>query len=268
MVDIGIEIGGTNMRVATITPESVGAIQKVPTPQDPREALEQLATLAREAAAGDAIGRVVAGMPGVISADGVVHKSPNLPQWHDLTFAQTLGTKLNASVSLHNDADVDALGEAHFGAGKEFGIVGFLVCGTGVGGRRVVHGTVDDYAYGSEPGKQIIDPATGQTLEKLISGRAVGERYNMHPRDVPRDVWDSLTPALARGIYTALLFWSPHAFVLGGSVFRDPNSFQIELIESELQKLNTVYPELPVIRRGALGDDAGLHGCRALLAGM
>lgn len=265
MAKIVFEIGGTHMRIARVEGEKPGSAKKIPTPREPQRAVEELVVLAQEVVEGEVITHAAGGIPGVISHEGRVFRSPNLSGWNGFEFGSALKSALGAeAVAVYNDADIGALGEARFGAGKGFDIVGFLVNGTGVGGSRVVEGTIDKFAYGFEPGQYRCD-SSGATLEGLVSGRAIEKKYGTSAAEVGKKAWEELTPALARGLYTAMLFWSPHVVVLGGSVFLNENAFQLEALERELRTLNTMFPELPVLRRGTLGDSAGLWGAATLL---
>lgn len=265
MAQIVFDIGGSNIRVARVENGVPGTPKKVPTPKEPQQAVEELTTLAQELAEGESIEHVGGGIPGVISHAGSIFRSPNLPKWENFAFEKSLADRLETKVQVYNDADIGALGEARFGAGKGFDIVAFVVGGTGVGGSRVVKESIDQFAYGFEPGQYVYDSSTDETLEQLVSGRAIEKKYGVLPSQAESKVFDELTPILARGLYTVMLFWSPHAIVLGGSVFLDENMFKIEALERELRALNTMFPELPAIKRGTLGDSAGLYGAAALL---
>lgn len=265
MERIIFEIGGTNIRVGRVENGAPTAIKKEATPPRPQDAVEVLARMIRQAAGRDGVEIVAGGIPGIISPGGLVHRSPNLPAWDGFAFGAALSERVNAPCIFRNDADIGGLGEALHGAGRGYDIVAFLVNGTGVGGSRIVRGVIDEQAYGFEPGQYLLDPQTGKTFEQLVSGRAIKEKYHLHPRELSNEIWEGLTPTLAVGLYTAILFWSPDVLVLGGAMFRDEQAFQLESIERELSRLNTMFPELPAIHRGELGDDAGLWGAVSLL---
>jgi len=258
------DIGGTNMRVATVTVEGIGEIQKISTPQEPQEGITTLATLIRDCAEGGAIEAVAGGFPGVVS-EGTIHYGPNLPKWKGVAFATELSRALEASVQVENDADLAALGEASHGAGSGFRTVVYVGIGTGIGCGRVVEGRIDRGMYDFEAGHQIIDVKAGAELESLVSGRAFEKRFGVHPKEAPRAGYDEMTPVLAAGLYNMMLHWSPDIFVLGGSMMNEDNGYRLLEIIAALERLPRVYPRLPEVRLPKFRDTAALHGARAML---
>ena len=67
---------------------------------------------------------------------------------------------------------------------------------------------------------------------------------------------------LSCGLANTIVHWSPDVLVLGGKISQ---YIPIIRIEEYLPKFVRVYPELPKIRKGILGDNAGLYGALALL---
>ena len=115
---------------------------------------------------------------------GVLVKAPNLSRWEGRPIAQMIAKELGTHGFLANDAALGALGEAHFGAGRERNIIAFLTISTGVGGARVVNGKIDEASLGFEPGHQIIDAdktlcpdCDGNDLESYVGGRSLAHRY-------------------------------------------------------------------------------------------
>ena len=54
-MDIVADIGGTNIRIASLIEDSLGVVIKTPTPKESSEGLKVIATLARECAGGKEI---------------------------------------------------------------------------------------------------------------------------------------------------------------------------------------------------------------------
>lgn len=265
MNSVAFDIGGTSMRVALITEEGIGEVKKIPTPEDPKEGIAALASLMHDVA-GPEIGAAAGGFPSVVEK-GIVRGVTNLPKWERFTFSRELSDALeSATVLLQNDADMAALGEAMYGAGKGKKIVAYLGIGTGVGGGRIVEGTIDVGACDVEPGHQIVDCAGMRTLESFVSGRAFEKRFGVHPKDAPRAGYEEMTTVLAVGIHNTILHWSPEVLVLGGSMVVGINGYNIESIGKALQSIPDKVPLMPPIVLAELKDSAGLFGARALLA--
>ena len=258
------DIGGTNLRVARVTEDGITDEHKVPTPEMPEDGVKEMVAAITDIANGESIEALAGGIAGVITEDGTLELTPNLPQWQGFALGKELEVQLGCTAVIKNDADCAALGEVRYGAGHGEDIVAYIGVGTGIGGGRIVQGKIDDYAFGFEPGHQIIDVAEGESWESLASGGAVSKRFGMHPRDVPREEYDKLTPIFAAGLYNTIAHWSPNVLVLGGSMMNEDNGYRVADIQSALDALPKHFP-LPELRRAKLGDAVGLHGARALL---
>src|SRR3989344_5547245 len=98
------DIGGTNMRVAAVSGDSLGEIKKVPTPKDPLEGVAMLAALARECAHGEEVSVLVGGIAADrISESGEVSGATNLRAWEKVNIIRSLSDALGAPVKLVND---------------------------------------------------------------------------------------------------------------------------------------------------------------------
>jgi glucokinase len=263
---IALDIGGTTLRVARAENGILADVRRASTPQKPTEALAVLGDLIAEVSLGRTPERVLGGVAGVVTEDGVIVSSPHLPAWNGFELAAGLSERFSCPIELHNDVELATLGEALHGAGQGARIVAHLRLGTGVGGSRVVDGALEKHAYGFEPGHQVIDVASGGTLESFVGGAALAERFGKDPREIAAQDYQAAVPALAAGIWNAILLWSPDVVVLGGSLVNDANGFHMEDVRSAVEKFRSVLPALPEIRMGALGDDAGLHGAAVLLS--
>src|SRR3989344_5374680 len=261
---VGFDMGATSMRVARVMAEGIGESQKIATPRDVQEGVRLLARLIHECAEGEPLAAVAGGVPAVVS-EGHMYRAPNQEGWTNFNMREALAEALGVPVQIHNDADLAALGEAVYGAGTGKRIVAYVGVGTGIGTSRVVEGRIDNGVYDFEAGHQIIEVSGTGTLESLASGGAFSKRFGVHPKDVPREEYERMTPVLAAGIYNMILHWSPEVVVLGGSMMNEANGYRKGEIVSALGKLPAIYPALPEIRLSQMKDDAGLHGARALL---
>ncbi len=265
-VKIGFDIGGTSMRVASVSENGIGVVLKANTPQSPKEAALKLIALIHEAADGLPVEAIAGGCPGTIEKNNRILRNPNLEEWVGFELGSHIKEEFkDASLAIENDADLAGLGEATYGSGVDKKIIAYVGIGTGVGTTRIVSGVIDAHRFGFEAGHQILDVAAGTTLEETVGGRFVAEKYGMHPRDVPRREYDKLTPFLVAGLYNSILHWSPDVLILGGSMMNEENGFRVADVQAALERLPKHFPTLPEIKKASLGDSAGLHGARALL---
>lgn len=266
MSKVVFDIGGSSMRVAAAEGGAPLRIERARTPEDPDEGFEVLARLIKEVSEGKA-DEIVGGVPGIVGSEGALYRLPNLPKWNGKDLSKFLRKEICESVRLENDVALAGVAEARFGAGEGSSIVGYIRVGTGVGGARIVRGNIDAHVFGFEPGQHILDVEHGTTLENMVSGKALFEKLGAPSEELPHHVYEDLKPAFAAGLYNAVLFWSPETLVLDGPLVNDENGFSVAHLSEALEKINTMLPALPEIKKGVLGDEAGLRGAAALLSG-
>jgi glucokinase len=166
---IGVDLGGTNLRVA-IVDEQGHMVEKLVTPvielrtselviNRMCEHIQQL--IDKYQASGHLHGIGIA-IPGIIDLDtGILRESPNLPGWYDYPVREEVERRLNAKVILENDANAAAMGEFWLGAAREYDSTCMLTLGTGVGGGVIIKGALWHGMTGmaGEPGHTTVDPA-------------------------------------------------------------------------------------------------------------
>ena len=170
MYSIGIDLGGTNLRVAVMRQEGTltDTIALRTRLQEGRdtvvadmcEAVEALRL--RQKGTGKCVG-VGVGTPGPLELPaGILRRPPNLPGWDGFDVRQAIESRLQQPILLESDANVAALAEARFGAGKQYGVdsLCMLTLGTGVGNGIILHGHVWQGANGmaGEAGHMTVVP--------------------------------------------------------------------------------------------------------------
>lgn len=167
MISIGVDIGGTSIKGASINQQgqiiarfSLPIIDK----ETSNKAVERLggkilSFIRENEIQDDEIIGIGVGCPGAINSEkGVVDYSNNL-KWIDVHLQEILEKETGLKVKITNDANAAALGEAYFGAGKEASSVILLTLGTGVGGGIIINGKVyeGNQGKGAELGHTIIE---------------------------------------------------------------------------------------------------------------
>lgn len=266
---IVVDLGGTSTRVALSSDgKTFSDKTKYDTPPTYKAGIDKLKEEIKKLAGEDGSYSVAMGMAGTFDVKtGVLIKSPNLPGWDGNRVGSDLEEGLGTRVDVNNDADMAALGEAVFGAGKGYGIVAMLTVGTGIGGAKVENRKLDDQRHGFEPGHQIIDRKLGKegTLEKLASGRGFAKRCGVEPKDcTDPELWKEEGEILGVGVINTLTYWSPDVVVMGGGMMRDWDKFA-ETMKHYVEENFEMYTVPPIVK-GELGDEMGLYGGLALLA--
>ena len=154
---------------------------------DAEAGIEQAAELVEtvlEAAGADA-GRLLGvgmGLPGPVHSSGVVGSSAILPGWAGTHAAERMRERLSMEVWLGNDANLGALAESTWGAGRDACGLVYLKLATGIGAGIVIDGRLFEGAGGTagEIGHTSLDE-TGDIcrcgsrgcLETYASGSAI-----------------------------------------------------------------------------------------------
>lgn len=145
---IGVDLGGTNLRVAAVNDsgemlESVEALSEIGYGRESVVArlTDAVRFLSRKYSSSHTFKGVGVGLPGIIDLEaGTLHSAANLPGWSGYAAREDLEEKLGATVILENDANCAALGEKWLGAGRGADDLCMITLGTGVGGGFVVNG--------------------------------------------------------------------------------------------------------------------------------
>lgn len=283
---LAVDLGGTQMRAAVIDPDGELLLRR--SEATPRDATcpEALLALVGDVLADQAVERAVIGVPGRVDhRRGRLEHAPNLPpHWPDALVEHSLTERLGVPVTIANDADVAAVGEAYFGAGRRHADLVYLTVSTGIGAgvlldRRLVAGARSL----AEVGHTVLDLSADRraepaSFEDLASGTALSRRAEVAglPADGARVVemvhhadpdasriWDELVDVLAAGITNLAFLFAPSAIVLGGGVGRNGDLLLAPLREALDGHGPRNLPEPIEVLVAELGDDAGLVGAAA-----
>jgi glucokinase len=145
---IGVDVGGTTTAVGLVTRDGdVIADARVPTRASSRDPLDTIVALIgkiTEKAGGSArlIAGVGIGVPGPVDAERGIVGEPvtHIPALGGRALAAELGGRVRLPVSVDNDVNALALGEATFGTGRGTSSLVVLSVGTGIGAGIVLEG--------------------------------------------------------------------------------------------------------------------------------
>ncbi len=239
--------------------------------------------------------------PGPINPQvGIIYSAPNIPGWEQLPLAQILQERFNVPTRLGNDANLAALGEWRYGAGKGHHHLLYLTISTGIGGGVICddqlllghHGLAAELGHVTVlPDGPLCGCGHRGHLEAVASGTAIAryvaeqlaqgvpsslaEFSNPTGRDISMaaENGDPLAKAsLARAgtfigyaLADYLHIFNPSIIILGGGVSRS-GPFLIEPLRTSIAQriISPEYLHGLVITTAALGDDSGLLGALAL----
>lgn len=207
MYYVGIDIGGTGVKAGIVNENGeIVARNKIVT-DTASGANKIIDDIAKQVFAlvndngysMDDIQAIGVGCPGAInSKTGVVDYSNNL-YWEKVPLVSLLEEKTGKTVKVSNDANVAALGESKFGAGKNYNDVILITLGTGVGGGVIIDNKLfeGNESKGTELGHTVIikggEPCTcGRRgcLEAYASATAlIRETKNAMKKDASTYMW-------------------------------------------------------------------------------
>jgi glucokinase len=287
---IGMDLGGTTFKALAVAPEGtiLGRAQDNTQATDgPQAVVQRMLETTRhlQAEVSSPTRRLAAvgfGIPGILDLPaGRVRRSPNLPGWEGFDLRAALVPHLEVPITIENDANAAALGEAWLGAGRGMQHFLMLTLGTGVGGGIIVAGKILHGAcgYAGEPGHTVVDPqgppcgcGSQGCLEQFTSGTAIARlaapyygqttaykvalaarRGESQALEVYRQVGRYL--GIACGSFANLL--NPQGLVIGGAVANAFDLF-IEAMQTTMRQRTfvEVYNSLRIVP-AECGTDAG-----------
>lgn len=309
---IAVDFGGTNIRVAyfpTAEPPPK-KISKSPT----RASEGPEAVIARLEKAIQALIpkehhdlRIGVASPGPLDPTrGVILNAVNLPGWVEIPLKDKLETQFGLPVEIGNDANLAALGEWRFGAGRGTNNLVYLTISTGIGGGVIIDGRllIGAQGLGAEIGHTTVAPegplcgcgqyghleavAAGpaiarQAMGLLESGRSstLREKFELNETLTSKDVGKAAQAGdelacevieqageyIGRALSDLAHIFNPEVFILGGGVTQI-GSLLFEPIDRALRShiMHSAYVEDLRLLPAALGDDAGLIGAMVLVS--
>lgn len=172
-----------------------------------------------------------------------------------------------AQLLLENDANLAALGEAIYGAGKNYNLVGYISLSSGIGGCLISNKSIVPHYFGIEPAHQIINYneikkwSCGQKgcFESYASGKAFQKIFGITPNNCDnKTIWKQYSSLVAVGIANMLVLWSPEVLVIGGGISNKFNQFHTPLIK-KLKSLLPIFQIPPIIKANL--NEPCLYGC-------
>jgi glucokinase len=194
------------------------------------------------------------GTPGIVDATtGVMlSEAVNIPDWKGRNLKAELERVLHLPAFVDNDANVAALGEWVFGAGKGARHLVYITIGTGVGGAIILNGAL-------WRGANFADiPSDDITAERVAVAAQQGDAL---ARFILAEAGKYLGIALA-GIVNLL---NPERLIVGGGVAQ-AGEWLLEPARWELRRRAlTTATETIQLAPAALGINAGILGAAALV---
>lgn len=309
---IGVDLGGTQIRSALMD-ENGNILNRVTewtlAEEGPEAIIGRLEEAIREAAGvmdWAQIRGIGIGAPGPLNPwTGVIHKAPNLPGWHEVPLRNLIAETFKVPAYVGNDANLAALAEKRFGAGKGVDDLVYMTISTGIGGGVIVGGELLLGAHGlaAELGHHTIDingprcgcgnigclealaagPAIARHAVDLIEGGAETSIMELAQGDLNRVTAKLVTRAAKKGdqvaigiiqragfyigvgIVNLLHILDPELVIIGGGVSKAGDLLFDSIQATVWERAMEAFVRQVRIVPAALGDDVGLLGAAALV---
>ena len=313
MVYVGVDVGGMSIKIGLVTKE--GKILKskaFPTEQEKgfKSMFARTADMIKDLLADNGfslidLGGIGIGIPGTVDSKlGLIVSAVNIG-CKNQDLIKEMSQYFNVPIAVGNDANVAALGEQRFGAGKGHENVVMVTLGTGIGGGIIIDGKLyeGNGGAGGEVGHQIIEidgeqcncgrrgcweryaSATGlinQTKYAMAENsnslmhKIANENGGVDGRtaflakdagdEAGKAVVDKYLHYLAEGLLNLGYILHPEIFISGGGISHEGKN----VMEPLRQKLNDDFDRsgmLPYIEvvQASLGNNAGIIGAAALV---
>lgn len=307
---IGIDLGGMSAKAALLAGEKLEGKSRVETSaaNTAEQTALALAHLAMETAekAGKSMEDVQAigiGSPGVVdSANGNIVLWSNF-HWKDVPLGALVEKYTGKKTFVTNDANAAALGEARFGAAKQFSDSILITLGTGIGGGIIIGGKLfEGYrSAGTEVGHMVIRQdgelctcgrkgcferyASAGALIRLTQAEMANDRSSAMWKYAPavekadgrtvflalkegdaaaKKVFDTYIAALGEGVANLVNVFRPQAVIFGGGISAEGETLLVPLRAYVYPRLYVSEKIVPLeLQCAALGNDAGLYGAAA-----
>ncbi|MDN4480355.1 ROK family transcriptional regulator [Demequina muriae] len=298
---IGLHVGERSLRVA-ISDSAFEFLdqREMPLPVDHRHdtTLDRAAMLISElvdglgSALSETLALAIAVPAPVNPATGAVAIPGILPGWEGVPIGEVLGRRLGRPVAVDNDANLGALGEMRFGAGRGTGSLLYVRASYGVGSGIVLSGELYHGVLGiaGEIGHTLVDPhghicrcGSRGCLNTVCGAQALVDSLR-HSRGTVTltdvlDLAEAGDPgcqqvvidaggAIGAVVANTAVSLSPEVIIVGGELSRAGSLFLEPIRESVRRRIPLAQSQKLEVRAAELGQRAELYGALALAADL
>ncbi len=229
MALVGVDLGGTYVRAGLVENDRLVKIVSRPIRSQgtAEEVLSDVIAVLESVISPEVQGAGV-GVPSVVDlATGTIYDVQNIPAWKEVPLRKILEDRFNLPFYVNNDANCFAVGEKHFGHGKNFDNLVGLIIGTGLGAGLIINGKL--YAGPNcGAGEFGMLPYLDANFERYASGQFFLKSHGKPGREFfelaekgdeeARKIFAEFGHHLGEAIKAIMYAVDPEAIILGGSV--------------------------------------------------
>jgi glucokinase len=226
---IGIDLGGTNMRVGLTDGSTLvnSVIEPCPSKEAEEVVINQLKRQIAQLMS-EEVTSIGVGVPSVVDCQqGIVYNVANIPSWKEVHLKEILEKEFNVPVAVNNDANCFALGVWKYGEGKGTKDMVGLTMGTGIGSGIIINGELYN-GVNTGAGEIGSLPFKDADYEFYCSSRFFSELHgdtgaNFGKRAQEGDaeavaVWKEFGGNVGELIKAVLFTYAPEAIIIGGGI--------------------------------------------------
>lgn len=240
---IGIDIGGTNIRVGYVEKNDIQKIEAVRIKGGAKkdEVIDAIFSLIAKFDLTNVSG-IGIGVPSVINIEkGIVYDVQNIPSWDQVPLKEILEKRFKTPVRINNDANCFAVGEKYFGKAKNYNDIIGLIIGTGLGAGVIINNKLYT-GRNSGAGEFGMIPFKDNYVEYYCSGQFFKNVYGLTGEELmlmaiqgdPQAIaiFNEYGTNLGEAIKIIMYSLDPQIIVLGGSVSKSYTFFQQKMWDS------------------------------------
>ena len=226
---IGIDMGGTNIRVGIVLGDDIVKKAERPTHahRDEQAILDDLIATIKEVITPE-VKSIGIGVPSVVDIEkGIVYNVANIESWKEVHLKEILEKEFNIPVAINNDANCFALGEQKHGEAKGYDHVVGMAIGTGVGAGLIPNGQL--YSGPNTGAGEIGDfPYLDKNAEYYASGQFFTNVHNVKGSELAKraetgdkealEIFKEFGHHLGCLVKTVLFAYDPQVIIIGGSI--------------------------------------------------
>ncbi|MEG0806901.1 MAG: ROK family protein [Alistipes sp.] len=234
-MEIGVDLGGTNVRVGRVDQgQVVELLSESCKANAPKQVVvDQIITMIERLITPN-VDRIGVGVPSIVDTDkGIVYNVISIPSWDEVPLKSIIEERFGISTSINNDCNCFALGICHFGEGRGYKDVVCVALGTGVGAGVVInHKLYSGHNTGAgEIGSvQYLDKdyeyycSSRFFIGRGTSGKGAYDKAIAGDREALA-LWQEFGTHIGNLVMAILYTYDPQAIVFGGSIANAYNLF-------------------------------------------
>jgi len=297
---VGIDLGGTNIKIGLISQQGRILKNKVLTTANFKNRYQLITTVVNsikqfileERLKANSILGLGMGLPGPVdSKRGVVYFFPNIPGWNNVPLKKIMEDKLKLPTFIDNDVNLITLAEWKYGAGRGTNNMVCLTLGTGVGGGIIAEGRLyrGENLIAGEIGHipinedgPVCNCGGRGCLERYVGNKYILQEARRRLKN-KRLSLEELTRSAKRGHRSAINIWqsvgrhigvaltgvvnllNPSKIVIGGGVSEAGPVLFTEISKTLKKRAMPQQAKSVKVLKAKLGSNAGIIGALILV---